>query len=187
VNRWFVVVALILCVARIHAQDQSPAQPGQVAAGTLVLDGAKHPELFPEWFRWEGFFTSLVGAPLSGVVVHGMKLPPLHEQLGLIEADLAIVLNEGKGFQQYRQEMEAQVRSLNARMKAEGKREKDIIAAVHQVDLTYRYKILDASDRLHAQLSADSLAAVTRRIDQQVQGTTMYLRGSAKETFQLPR
>lgn len=182
-----VVALVVLSLAPIRAQDKSPPQSAHTPpAGTLVLDGAKNPEFFPEWFKWEGFFTSMAGAPLSGVVVHGIKLPPLHEQIGFSEADLAIALNEVKRFQQYRQVMETQVRSLNAGMKAEGKREEDILAAVHQVDLTYRYKILDARERLYGQLSPEGLGAIRRWIDQQLQGTTMYLRGSAKATFRLP-
>jgi hypothetical protein len=166
----------------IHAQDKSPPVP----AGTLVLDGAKNPELFPEWFKWERFFTSLVGAPLAGAVVHGLKLPPLHVQLGLSEGDLAIVLKEVTRFQTYRQVMETQVRDVIAAMKAQGKREDVMMAAVHQVDLVYRTHILEARQRLYGQLAPESLGAIVRDIDQRIQGTTMYLRGSAKDTFRLP-
>ena len=49
------------------------------------------------------------------------------------------MLDEAERVQQHRQLMETQVQSLNRGMK-EGKSENEIRAAVHQVDLTYRYK-----------------------------------------------
>ena len=179
------VPLVVLCAAALSAQQRSPPCTPAIP-GTLVLDGAKNPELFPEWFKWEGFLSSLVDAPRSGVVVHGVKVPPLHEQLGVSEADLGIVLNEVKHFQQIRQTMEKQVRTLNAAMKTEGKPEDEIMARVHKIDLVYRYEILDARERIHAQIAPESLTAITRVIDQRLQGTTMYLRGIAKETFRLP-
>jgi hypothetical protein len=71
------LLALLAALIAVPAAN-SRQQQGQ----TVVIDGSKNPERFPEWFVWEQAFESLSASP--GPV-------PLHREIGVTETDLAVL------------------------------------------------------------------------------------------------
>jgi hypothetical protein len=145
-----------------------------------VLDGAKTPELFPEWFIWELTFQSLPSSQTT------RKIPP-HVELGVTEAELKVLQNEVRAFKELQRNLGEKLRATRNAAVSRGKSEDQIRDATHVVNVEYRLQVLDARQRIYEQLSPESLIRLRTWIEQLIRGTQVHLRGRAVQLFREPR
>ncbi len=147
------------------------------SSGEVVIDGAKNPELFPEWFVWEQTLQTLPRLGRTGKTT----------ELDVSRVEWALIQREIKVFQELQTTQEKQHRQIKAAGEPTGKTEDQIRNAAHLVDLEYRHKVLDIAHRVSEGLSPESLTRLRAWIDVLVQGTAVHLRGRAIKLFREPR
>lgn len=148
-------------------------------SGTVVIDGGTAGTVFPEWYVWQQTFLSLdVDTSQSRI--------PFHEELGVSEADLKVLMKEVQAFRQVRSVLAKQIAETQNSLRSQGKRAGEIEAAVDALNLDYRYKLLDGRQRIMERLSPESMLGLRSWIDQRMRGTTVHLRGRAIKNFHLP-
>ncbi len=161
-------------------EELSVSSPNnQNSSERVVLDGAKNPELFPEWYVWEMVFKK---------VARGAAHPktPLHQELGISERELILLEQERGLFENYEKDLEQKLRNTSAALKAKGTSEDEVRNATHEHNMEYRFKILDARDRVIRALSAESNTALRAWINRELIGTKVYLTGRAAKVFHMP-
>lgn len=163
------------CVEGAHAPQVAPK-----AADSLVLDGAKNPELFPEWYVWE-----LVFQRIARGAFHSKE--PIHAQLGINAREFVLIEQETALFENYEKALETKLRDTRSALKAKGKSEDEIRDATHEHNMEYRYKVLEARDRVVRGLSTESNQRIREWINRQLAGTKVHLSGRAAKVFHLPR
>lgn len=172
----FMVVAVI-CSAPLRASIAVTVQSGQPK--TLIIDGSKNPELFPQWFAWETFFQSW---PME----YGRRATLLRQELGLSDQEVAYLQTEVKRFRDAEGRLKRELRSTRVDLLARGKSEDQIRDATKEINLRYRHEVLDGRGRVFATLKPESFKRVVEWIDGRLKGTTIRLRGRTLEYFQQP-
>jgi hypothetical protein len=151
-----------------------------------ILDGSKHPELFPEWFIWERVLQSLPLSVSTGEPQRALQVPPIDVRLGLSKDEMVILVKEAQLFQQSKELLRKQLKEVRATLLAQGKSEDQIRSATKDVNLQYRYRILDSRGRLYQTLSPASLEELRKETNHRLKGTTVHLRGYVATYFNLP-
>jgi hypothetical protein len=146
-----------------------------------VIDGSKNPDLFPQWYVWEMAFHWLDGGSTES-----RRPIPLHREIGISETELKFLMDQVKAFKQLQEALSKQLVETRGAAIAQGKREDDIRLATEQVNLDYRYRVLDLRQRIYDQLPTMSLIRLVAWIDPQLAGTTVHLRGRAVQFFRQP-
>jgi hypothetical protein len=165
--------------AFVHWTQAAP-QGGQ--SEPQVIDGSKNPELFPEWYIWEMLFERLPPtAPAEQEKINH------YSRLGLTNSEIQTLVREVRAFGRSKEILSQQLRTTRAALTASKKSESDIRDATQEVNLQYRYRILDARNRIYEELSPASIEKLRKFAYQLVAGTTVYLRGRAVEFFFIPR
>jgi hypothetical protein len=179
------VVAIVLAFALSVVSSVAPLVLSS-PQDAVTLDGSKHPELFPEWFIWEQILQSLPQSVSTSEPQHALQLPSIDVRLGISKDEMAILVNEARLFQQSKELLRKQLKEVRATLLAQGKSEHQIRSATKDVNLQYRYRILDSRGRLYQTLSPASLEGFRKEINHRLKGTTVHLRGYAATYFKLP-
>lgn len=175
-NILHLAVVTSLIAAPIPSSQRANSIPGEV----VIIDGSKGIEQFPEWYAWELLFHSLGRTHLSEKAL-------LHERLGLSLSELDLLMTERKRFLDNEVELANKLKETRSRLQATGKDEEEIRDATLNVNLEYRFRILEARERLLQQLSPDGYLSLRGWLSKQLAGTTVQLRARAIKEFRLPR
>lgn len=171
-----------LMLSSLASLQWTEAAPPNGQSQPRVIDGSKDPELFPEWFIWEMLFESLPRtAPAKGD-----RKVSRYSLLGLTDSDIQTLVREVEVFERSKGILSEEIRTTRAALTASKKSESDIRDATHQLNLRYRYKILDARSRIYQDLSSGGAEKLRELAYQLVAGTKVHLRGRAAELFFTP-
>ena len=171
------LVALALAAACFSGPAWALQRQG--TSGSLVIDGSKNPELFPEWFIWQQTFIALDRDGSNARI-------PVHVELGVSETEAQYLMTEVKGFQDLQAILAKQIREARSTLTAQNKPEGQIRDAIQAHELEYRYKLLEARQRIYEKLSPESMVGLRGWIDRRMSGTKAHLRGRALQYFHLP-
>lgn len=104
----------------------------------------------------------------------------------MTEAEFKFLQNEARLFKDLERALSEKLVAARNAAASHGKGEDQIRDATHVINLEYRYKVLEAQQRIYAQLSPESLIRLRAWIDQLVRGTEVHLRGRAIKFFKEP-
>jgi len=170
---------VVACATQLHAEAiQAPtgSDPEEV-----VLDGSKNPDIFPEWFVWEHTLQWVGGAGAAGT-----RPVPLRQELGVSRTELTFLLEEVRKLKLLQVILASQLSETRTAEHGKGKSEEQIRDATETVNLAYRYKILEARQRIYDRLSPASLIRLRSWMSEIMKGTTVQLRGRAIKAFRYP-
>ena len=177
------VTTIVACVISTgvslvdQASAQQPAQknPFVIAAPSerLEIDGAKNPELIPEWYIWETFFRQLHTA---GTIPTALTLSTNEERLLQMELE-----QYSKSNQQCQKDIErlrpmigvAPVKDINEKQRA--------------IQLECRRRSLDIRDRLLAKVRPEASIAITAWVENLKTGIEISVPKRELAHFRQPR
>lgn len=171
------LVVLCCCLTTFPVYADLSAQ--SASGKTLVIDGSKNPELFPQWYVWETFFQAL---PIENV--GGPTL--LRRELRVSDSEFVFLLTEARRFRHAEETLRTELRATRTALLAEKKTDEEIQDASKEVNLRYRQQVLDGRGRVHSTLGAESLQNVVAWIERRLSGTTLRLSGKTLEYFRQP-
>jgi len=172
---WRVVAVTLL--ALVSAGGCAPA----VAAGVqkvewVFMDGAKNPELIPEWSAWEDVFSTIGG---------GLKLLPTSVLLQVSKAEADMLLLESEASLKRAADCNARLLALKPVLATE--RVSVQIQRSKEIRLECRWQNLYARDRVMAALNPAGRAALQDFADLMKAGTTFTIARSEIPFFRLPQ
>jgi len=162
--------------------DWTEAAPQSGQSKPRVIDGSENPELFPEWFIWELLLETL---PRSAPP-EGDRRGNRYSVLGLTDSEIQTLLREVREFERSKGILSRQLMAKRAALTASKKSESEIRDATQELNLQYRYRILDARHRIYQEVSSASIEKLRDLAYQLVAGTKVHLRGRAVESFFKP-
>jgi hypothetical protein len=162
------MLAELLFLLATFPQQESTKTPPEY----FKIDGAKTPELIPQYALWQMAFQNL------------RVLPPeaLHTQLRLTKAEDALLYAEAKG----QAERDAACEKRQERMLATTP-PKDQNRAWREMTLACRQADLDAADALLEKLSPETRARVIQWIESKRTKTVILVDRNHYDIFSLPR
>jgi hypothetical protein len=162
------MLAVLLLVLAIFTQQESIKVP----PGWFKIDGAKTPELIPQYALWQSVFQNLNG------------LPPelLHTQLPLTKEEDALLYAEVKGQADRDAACEKRLERLLATVPP-----KDQNRAWKEMTLACRQTDLDAADALLAKFSEETRARVIQWVDSKRAKMVILVDRNSEDIFGLPR
>ena len=142
------VYLMLTAVSVVHTQDKPPTS----GADIITIDGAKNPELIPNWAAWlEAFrFMAAPAAPVEPIPTT-IYLATSREQRALIRKEAMFVIAQER-------ELGQRALKLQDGLTAENVPERSDQADV--LELKRRQAALDARDRLLAKLPVEGQIAV---------------------------
>lgn len=175
------LLALLLAALPSLSLEAAASYEQASSTQTLIIDGSKNPERFPQWYVWETAFRSLPTSQLEP-----LAQARLLTDLGVSEADLVLIAREASHYRRAETALSKSLRATLGSLKAAAASEQQIREATRPLNLTYRHEILDARTRLHLALSADSRLGLTAWIDRILSRTTLRLSGDTLKYFHEP-
>jgi hypothetical protein len=161
------LAVLLLLLAAFPQQESIEVPPGW-----FKIDGAKTPELIPQYALWQMTFQNL------------SVIPPetLHTQLPLTPAEDALLYAEVKGQAERDAACEKRLERLLATvpLKDQNRAWRDMTLACRQADL-------DAADALLAKFSEETRARVIQWIDSKRAKMVILVDKNNQDIFGLPR
>jgi hypothetical protein len=142
------VYLLLTAVSVVHTQDKPPASDSDI----VLIDGAKNPELVPNWAAWlEAFrFMAAPAAPIEPIPTV-IYLATSREQRALIRKEALLVITQER-------ELGQRALKLQDGLTAENLPERSDQADT--LELKRRQAALDARDRLLAVLPTEGQIAL---------------------------
>ena len=173
--RWPVVIAIVLALA-VAGGCARAAAAGIQKVEWVFIDGAKNPELIPEWSAWEDVFSTIAG---------GRKLLPSMVLFVVSKEEAELILRESEASVKRTEECNARILALKpllakARPAVQIQRTKDI-------RLECRVANLEARDRVMAALNPEGAAALREFADLMKTGTTFTVARSEMAFLRLPQ
>jgi hypothetical protein len=156
----FVIPLLCVLLAAAHARAQGGSASHE--PDVIEIDGAKNPELIPQWSAWGYAFRIFSGGPRelpTSVLTH---VTPVEATLIMTEAD---------GVQKV--DATCQARQLKVVTERGAKKIEDLAKEVRALNLECRWETLHARDRLLAGLSPEGQVALTAFVESTKAGTTV--------------
>jgi hypothetical protein len=169
-------------------QTTAPAQEQQ--SGLIEIDGAKTPELIPEWYRWESLFRQLAG---SGEHADDHYSRPEHgdrlrDFIDISPQEWGLLMAEAKRYQVHDAQMFEQYRREARDLEARGFERKTIAERLRQEEVADRSGLLTARDRLERQFSAAGWTNLERYLLEHIaRKSKAFLGGEDVQRFQIPR
>ena len=190
-----VKVALVLLVAaaatavyakrlvshELTAQGQTPPAATDLSmppSGMVEVDGAKTPELLPEYLIWTHGLSGLSTIKKNNIV-------PAIESLGLSASDASLAFAEGERQDERDRRCADRTRPIMEAMR--GSQAAKIEAALRPEILKCRWEVLDAKDRLLAAMSPEGASALTAWILDGRRTIKAYVVKTDLEFFRQPR
>ena len=143
----------LVCVVALGSELTFVTRSGIVAQPAtankpLIIDGAKNPELIPDWYRWERLFNR---AGEAARLPDPGSSPLMPNVLGLSDGDLAVLRKESELHSVRRRSHEARVRTVGEGFDRNGIKPEDLMEKLYSrlfdVELEYRREILAARFR----------------------------------------
>lgn len=151
------------------------------AAGTervewVLIDGAKNPELIPEWSAWEDVFSTIGG---------GLKVLPTTVHTVVSEEETRLIFQEAEASLKRTADCNARILALKPLVPKEGIPK--IIGRMKEIRLDCRWGNLHARDRLLAALNPAARAALSDFAALMKAGTTFTVAKSEVAFLRLPQ
>ncbi len=172
---WRVVIVTLLALTSAGGCARAAAA-GVQKVEWVYIDGAKNPELIPEWSAWEDVFSTIAG---------GRKLLPttvLH-QVSKEEADMILLESEAS----LKRTTDCNDRLLALKPLLAKERVSVQIQRSKEIRLECRWQNLYARDRVRAALNPAGRAALQDFADLMKAGTTFTIARSEIPFFRLPQ
>lgn len=177
------------CIIVVTAVTGLAAQQTSTTTKHTEIDGAKTPELVPEWLRWEMFLVRT-----SQLVISPVDRAPevLNNRLFLPSVEVAALQTEGKLQNARRKQLEDATRVVFDTFDRNGKPPDQVLKGLHQasfeLQLRYRGEVLAARDRVLATVLPESALAIDRWIREVlVPNVRLLLHPLDVSNFSLPR
>lgn len=129
------------------------AQRGPV--DVTVIEGAKRPELIPQWYLWQETLRTVSRRP-----------PPrpdeaaLDQQIGLTGADMAVLKSAAAAAMKEEGEYVAKLTALVTQLRSQGKTTRQLFEAVRPLEIEQRWAVLAHGDKVNEKLSPDGRIAL---------------------------
>ena len=140
-------VALALALGSACAAS---ASGGTERVEWVLIDGAKNPELIPEWSAWEDVFSTIGG---------GLKVLPTTVHTVVTEEEARLIFREAEASLKRTADCNTRILALKPLVPREGIPK--IIARTKEIRLDCRWGNLHARDRLLAALNPKARAALS--------------------------
>ena len=175
---WWSLVALIGGVAPAwsgaHGTQSTPVE-------WVIIDGAKQPELLPDWLVWENVFSGvytirhkrLEGSPLDSLAVTSSELRRIEEAGTWYDAQRGACGERQK----------KQVAMLRAAKRSAA----DVTTRQREIILECRRQVLDRADALLGSMSDDGRAALLSYVEAMKPGMWSRIAKSELEFYRQPR
>lgn len=143
---------LVLAAAAVGAGQTSHVVP-QAGTKVILIDGRSNPELIPDYVLWEHGFGGLA-------IIRKHNMTSALASLKLADADAELVFKEASA--QADRDIASATRQRRRReaMLADGAKPPDVMTAMRQIVLDYRWSVLHARDRLIAAMSPEGRATL---------------------------
>ena len=172
---WRVVVLTLLTLASAGACARAAAA-GVQKVEWVFIDGARNPELIPEWSAWEDVFSTIGG---------GLKLLPTTVQQLVTQEEAGMILLESQASLKRTTDCNARLIALKSALAKE--RVSVQIQRSKEIRLECRWQNLYARDRVMAALNPAGRAALQDFADLMKVGTTFTIARSEISFFRLPQ
>ena len=171
---WRIVPLTIAVCCSARCAATAAAGPEQIE--WIFIDGAKNPELIPEWSAWEDVFSTIGG---------GRKMLPstVEDHVSQEEADL--IFREAEASIKRTVECNARVLALKPLVAKEPVAK--IIARTREIRLDCRWANLHARDRIMAALNPKARIAMSDFAALMKAGTTFTVAKSEVSFLRLPQ
>jgi hypothetical protein len=170
-----VVILLPLALAAAAGCARA-ASAGVQKVEWVFIDGAKNPELIPEWSAWEDVFSTIAG---------GRKLLPSNVLQRVSKEETDLILRESEASVKRTAECNARILALKPLLAKE--RVATQIQRSKEVRLECRWENLHARDRVMSALNPDARAAMGDFVDVIKAGTTFTVAKSEVPFLRLPQ
>lgn len=158
----WMAAAIGMLVLAPAAANEAPRQ-GSAEAGPVVhIDGAKNPELVPQWNAWSYAFRVIAGGPRELPHEVHTLVSPAERRMVLAEADLA-----------QKNEAACQERLLKARERLGRDGADQVRDRMHAIALECREATLAARNRVLERLNPGAAAALAMFVESTKSGTTI--------------
>ena len=173
--RWRVIMVTALALAAAGGCARAAAA-GVQKVEWVFIDGAKNPELIPEWSAWEDAFSTIAG---------GRKLLPSKVLFAVSKEEADLILRESEASVKRTEECNARILALKpllakARPAVQIQRSKEI-------RLECRVANLEARDRVISALNPEGATALREFADLMKTGTTFTVARSEMAFLRLPQ
>ncbi|MGH9370884.1 MAG: hypothetical protein ACRD15_05075 [Vicinamibacterales bacterium] len=161
-HRWIVVFVIVALGSRA-ALAQDPRGNSKLPE-IVHIDGAKNPELIPQWSAWGYTFRVIAGGP--------RELPSLVYKV-VSRDEAAMVLKEADAVQKIDKACEARIWKLHPLV---GKEKPDVLdARLREITVECRLETLHARDRILRALNPEGAAALIMFVESTKSGTSISL------------
>lgn len=158
---WIAVTVALLVLAPAPSSEAPPQGSGEAHA-VVQIDGAKNPELVPQWNAWSYAFRVIAGGPRELPHEVHTLVSPAERRMMLAEADLAV-----------ENEAACQRRLLKARDVPGRDGAGQVRVRLHAIALGCRRATLAVRDRLLERLEPGAAAALAAFVESTKSGTTI--------------
>jgi hypothetical protein len=177
-KRLHFVVALVYLLLRavsvVHAQDKPPISDSDV----ITIDGAKNPEMIPNWAAWLEAFRLMAGpaAPIEPIPTT-IYLATSRQQRALIRKEALFVMAQERELGQRALKLQDGLTTENATDRSE---------QADALEMKRRRAALEARDRLLAALPVDGQIALREFAEHMRKGYKVTMIRSKLTQFLLP-
>jgi hypothetical protein len=163
--RTFVIALLTVSLAfASRATAQTPAAPVESQPEIVHVDGAKSPELIPQWSVWGYVFRVISGGPRQLPTSVFLVVSKTEEALVIKEADAVQKIDAG-----------CQVRAAKAAALLGTETMASVDAKVREISVECRWETLRARDRVLAAINPEAAAALVAFAESTKAGTSISL------------
>lgn len=176
-------VPLVACCLAPCAGGAAPQQTWSHESrdDVVVIDGQKNPELLPQWAAWEHLFR------LLALVKDSETRAFTHDLEKTLSADEILLVFKEADAQKTREQRCLQgLQRVWKRPPRQGEKPDAIANEAFEIELGYRYQILEARDRLRTNLSVPSWIALETWADDMVTDLKVTVPRSGFERFKQP-
>ena len=142
--------------------SQAPATPGATSPEMLLVDGARNPELIPQWSVWGYVFRVIAGGP--------GELPSSVYPF-VSKAETALVIKESAAIQKV--DARCQERAIKAAALLGTESMASVDAKIRAISLECRWETLHARDRVLAALNPAAATALAAFAESTKTGTSI--------------
>lgn len=168
-----------LVLSALACLDAVPTEFQQTPDKVVQIDGAKNPELIPDYLVWEHAFGALT-------IIREKNLTLGIKSLKMSDADLSLVFAEAKLQTDRDNTSVRRQRKRREELSATDAKPAEILAEMRKIILEARWAALEARDRLLDALSTDGRAALLEWVELRRPNITAHVPEWDLQFFRLP-
>jgi hypothetical protein len=168
----------VLCLAALLCNGPTTISRGAQQSDTLVtIRSREHPELIPDWYRWDQTFKLLPA----------LKSPKIEaEDIGIPSADFTQLQAAASRYAENQSKLRERFVEVRDESKRKGEPVARAIAKTEQLEVQERFNTLRLADDLAEKMSPEAYAAILKWINGSVfQNATITVRDL--KSFRYPR